>query len=61
MQIMNNDKVLRRENRMYTTDEVCSMLQLSKTTLWRLRKQGSLIALNYGRLVRYPANQFEQV
>lgn len=55
---MNKEEGLIEKVQMYTAEEVCKLLKLSRTTLWRLRERGEVIAVNFGRSVRYPASQF---
>lgn len=38
----------------YTSDQVCAALQISKVSLWRLEKRGLLTPLAHLRHKRYP-------
>lgn len=44
----------------YTDGDVASLLHVSKRTVYRLRKSGSLRAICIGRAVRIPADSLAQ-
>lgn len=39
---------------LYTIPEVCEILRVSRTTLWRLTRAGDLYAVKVGQSMRYP-------
>ncbi len=41
-----------------TAKEVCDFLQISESTLWRRKRDGSIISKPVGRLIRFPKSQF---
>ena len=41
-------------------DEAIATTKLSKTTLWRLRRDGLLRVIKVGRAVRYPASELQR-
>jgi excisionase family DNA binding protein len=41
-------------------DEAIATTKLSKTTLWRLRREGQLRVIKVGRAVRYPASEVQR-
>ena len=45
----------------YTADQVCSALQISPVTLWRLEKRGLLRSLPHFRHRRYPVKAVEKL
>ncbi|PDT55152.1 transcriptional regulator [Sinorhizobium sp. NG07B] len=49
-------------NGFYTVKDVCRLLAVSRTTLWRMRKDGSFpepIPM-YGRMIRWPKPQVDE-
>ena len=49
------------ENSLYTNEEVCKILKISKSTLKRLRDRGHLVPSCYvGRLPRYSKSVLEE-
>ncbi|MFN0119917.1 MAG: helix-turn-helix domain-containing protein [Blastocatellia bacterium] len=47
--------------KLYTESELCQLLDLSRTTVWRLRKNGALRAVRFGRTVRYSQEQIDEL
>jgi excisionase family DNA binding protein len=45
----------------YTDEEVSTLLRVSKRTVYRLRKSGSLRAVRIGRAVRTPAAEVSRL
>lgn len=43
----------------YTVREVTDMLQISRTTLYRITKAGELYSMRVGAMVRYPAEALD--
>ncbi len=43
-----------------TRSEVCSLLNISLVTLWKLTKQGKIKAITIGRRVLYPENEIKR-
>ena len=41
-------------------DEALEALRVSRTTLWRLRRDGELRVVRIGRAVRYPASEIRR-
>lgn len=44
----------------YTADQVCEVLQISTTTLWRLERRGLLRSIPYLRHKRYSVRLVQQ-
>ena len=50
---MSNDTI---PNKVYTPEQVATMLQLSKNTVYELIGRGELVAKRFGRVYRVPAS-----
>ena len=48
-------------SKLYTESELCKMLGISRTTIYRLRKIGLLKAVRFGRSVRYMQEQIDDL
>ena len=48
---------LQPENDLLTREEVCKLLSINKTTLWKHTKSGKLKSLGLGNRVYYKRNQ----
>jgi excisionase family DNA binding protein len=45
--------------KMLTTRQVCEILNVTRQTLWKIRKRGHLKARRYGRTLRWPVAELE--
>lgn len=45
----------------YTADQVCSILSINRTTLWRWQKKGYLKAYKIGQGIRYKSCDVSQL
>jgi len=48
-------------SKLYTESELCEILGISRTTVYRLRKLGLLKAVRFGRSVRYTREQIDDL
>jgi len=48
-------------SKLYTESELCEMLGISRTTIYRLHKSGLLKAVRFGRSVRYTQEQIDDL
>lgn len=47
--------------KMYSRDEVCNLLKISKVTLWQWEKDGKLIPKRAGRRVLYAGDELQKL
>jgi excisionase family DNA binding protein len=55
------DRAKQKPEKMYTRDEVCAMLGISKPTLWARTKSGDLKCTKVGRRVLYTESELKKV
>lgn len=55
------EKEEKQETKLYTADEVCRMLSIDRSTLWRWGKHRILVGFKVGGLLRYKAEDVEKL
>lgn len=51
----------KQEAKLYTADEVCRLLSIDRSTLWRWGKHRILVGFKIGGLLRYKAEDVEKL
>ena len=56
----NQNQTIQEENEILTREEVCKLLSINKTTLWKHTKSGKLKSLGLGNRVYYKKSEVLQ-